>query len=342
MKRSRIGSLLTAAVLIVLAGCSSHAGSGGGDKITFMLDTNLLPKHAIFFAGLGKGFYAEEGLNIDILPGTGSKDTSVAVGTGRAQFGFADFGAMAKARIEGANVKQIGLIHAASPFAVVVKADSGIRTWQDLKGKKVAGEAGGSTTILFPLALKLAGIPENDVKVVVADGKAKVPGLLAGQWDGTLAYFVSDPPVLISQGVEPFSLKWADVGFKLYSNGLIASDETISKNPDLVKRFVRATSRSVKWACDNYDEAAKIMTQQVPEIGLKGARAGVEAACGVLWIPETTENGLGYMTEAGVQNVIDITKEYLGLKSDSMKPADLYSNDFLSGIKPNDRITPAS
>src|SRR5699024_8394819 len=124
-----------------------------GEQVTFMLDTNTLPKHSIFFATKGKGFYDDAGLNVKITPGSGSYDTAVAVGAEKVEFGFSDFGAMAQARGEGSDVKELSLIHAQSPFAVVTKADSGIRDWEDLKGKTVAGEGAGSTNILFPIAL---------------------------------------------------------------------------------------------------------------------------------------------------------------------------------------------
>src|SRR5690606_27721668 len=127
-----------------------------------------------------QGFYEDEGLDIEIVPGTGSLNTSVAVGQGGADFGFADFGTMAGAVANGSDVRQLLGIHMQSPFAIVTTEDSGIKDWDDLKGKKVASEPTGSTTVLFPLALELAGLTEDDVELVHVDGTAKVPGMLAG------------------------------------------------------------------------------------------------------------------------------------------------------------------
>lgn len=336
--RTVVAACLVIATTLAISGCNAAKGP----RMTFMLDTNILPKHGIFFAAATQGFYEEADLNIEIIPGTGSQDTAKAVGTGRAQFGFADFGASASVRAGGADVKQLAVIHAESPFAVVTTADSDIRSWKDLKGKTVAGEPGGSTTVLFPVVEKMAGLKKGDVKVVHAAGTAKVPGLLAGKWDATLAYFVSDPPVLLSEGVTPRSLKWSDVGFELYSNGLVTSDKMIRKDPDAVKRFVQATSEGVKWACDNQKDAAQALTEEVGEIDMKGARAGIQAACEILWIPETEKNGLGYMTRDGVENVLKITEDYLGLKGDKLSPGSLYTNKFNSGIKKNQKISAPS
>lgn len=317
------------------AGSESTEGQQGAegpsDSVTFRLDTSILPKHAIFFAALGKGFYDEANLDVEILPSTGSYDTSISVGAGQAEFGFADSGTMTSARAEGAEVKQLAVIHAQSPFAVVTTEESEIDDWDDLVGKRIAGEPAGSTTILFPIALELAGLSIDDVEIISVDPTAKIPGLLAGRWDATLGYFVSDPAVLIGQGVEPHSLLWSEVGFELYSNGLITTDQMIQDEPDVVARFVEATVKGVKWACDNPPEAAENLVEQVPEIQLVAAEAGVDLACGIVWTPEAEENGLGYMTDEGWENVLSITSEFLGLEAD-FSPSDLYTNEFNPGI----------
>src|SRR5690606_1305774 len=102
-------------------------------------------------------------------------------------------------------------------------------------------------------------------------------------------------------------------------------------DPELVEKFIRATAKGVQWSCNNQDEAAQAMVGEVPEMNIAAATAGVEAACSILWVPEAEENGLGYMSEEGVQNVLDVTKEYLGLQGD-VEASDVYTNDFNPGI----------
>lgn len=339
-------ALLTASALVALvglSGCGTEPSASPTDTelapITFVLDVNVLPKHSIFFAAIEKGFYAEEGLDVEILPGTGSLNAATAVGSGSADFGFGDFSAMVGGRANGADVKQLLSVHMQSPFAVVTTADSGIRDWDDLRGKKIAGEPAGTVTVLFPLALERAGIDESEVTVIPVDGTAKVPGLLAGQWDATVGFFVSDPAVMVGLGVEPYTLNWSDIGFEMYSAGIIGSDAMIADDPDLVERFIRATARGIKWACDNQAETAQIMVGEVPEMTITAAEVGTDAVCQILWVDESRENGLGYMTESGVQAVLDITTEFFGLEESDSNPGDYFSNQFNPGIKPEDEIT---
>lgn len=342
LKTTRIplAVLVTITLSSLVAACSDGGNNRSDSKseTSFMLDTNVLPKHSIFYAAQAEGFYKKHNLNIKIEKGKGSRDTAAAVGAHRIDFGFSDFGTMVGARASGSKVKQLALIHAQDPFAVVTKASSDIHSWKDLKGKTVAGEPGGSTTVLFPIAEKLAGLKKNDVKVVHAAGDAKVPGLLAGKWDATLAYYVSDPPVLVGKGVKPRSLKWKDVGFDLYSNGLISSDRMISQHPKVVKRFVDATSEGVQWACQHQKKAARDMTNKVQDVKLKSARAGAKAACDILWTSEAKKHGLGYMKQSGVKNVFTISHRYLNVKTKSIKLSDTYTNKFNSGVKPDQKI----
>lgn len=340
LKRGLI-SALALGMAITLAGCAGAASEGANDggnsdepmqKVVFMLDVNILPKHSIFFAAVAKGFYEKEGLDVEILPGTGSLNAAIAVGTKTADFGFGDFAAMVGGRASGNEVKQVLSIHAQSPFAIVTTADSGISSWDDLRGKKVAGEPAGTTTQLFPLALERAGVDVAEVEFIPVDGTAKVPGLLAGQWDATVGFNVSDPAVMVGLGVEPFTLMWSEMGFEMYSAGIIASDEMIATDPELVEAFVRATANGVKWACDNQPETAQIMVDEFPETNIRAAEVGTEAVCEILWVAESEKNGLGYMTDEGVQRVIAIAQEYLELKEDSIQPSEVYSNDFNPGI----------
>lgn len=307
--------------------------------ISFVLDVNVLPKHSMFFAAVEKGFFEAEGLDVEIVPGTGSLNAATAVDTGAADFGFGDFSAMVGGRANGADVKQLLSIHMQSPFAIVTTADAGIEDWDDLRGKKIAGEPVGTVTVLLPLALERVGIEESEVTVVPVDGTAKVPGLLAGQWDATVGFNVSDPAVMVGLGVEPVTLNWSDIGFEMYSAGIIGSDKMIEENPDLVEKFVRGVARGIKWTCDNQDEAAKIMVDEVPEMTLKAAQVGTEAACGILWVEESEQNGLGYMTDAGVQAVLDITTEFFGLEENDSVVGDYYTNAFNPGIKPSEKVT---
>lgn len=317
-----------ACVGVLLAAAASEAGELR--KVTFRLDTSYLPKHGIFFVALDKGYYREAGLDVTITPGTGSMGTVQTVAAGRDNFGFADAGTMVLGRAQGAMVKEVAMIHAKSPFAVITLKKYNIKTPKELEGKTIASEPAGSSFIMLPIFFKLAGVDASKVKVVPTDPTSKVPGLLAGRFEAVGSYLVSDPPVIVANGGEPVIFAYSDYGFKMYSNGLIASDKTIKEDPELVRNFVQATLKGVKYANDHPDEAAAILVKHVPEINLQAAKMGVELASKILWSDEAVANGVGYMTK----EMWDVTQknllDYMGLKN-AFPVDELYTNQFLPG-----------
>jgi len=328
MTRRFIGTLGVSLILTLLL--TGGALAGELRKVSFRLDTSYLPKHGIFFVALEKGYYKEAGLDVTIVPGSGSLVAVQMVAAGRDTFGFADAGTMILGRAQGAMVKDVGMIHAKSPFSVITLKKYNIKTPKEFEGKSIASEPGGSSFIMLPIFFKLAGVDASKVKVIPTDPTSKVPGLLAGRFEGVGSYLVSDPPVIVASGEEPVVFAYTDYGFKMYSNGLIASDKQIQEDPDLVRRFVQATFKGIKYANDHPDEAAQILVKHVPEINPKAAKMGIELACQILWTDEAKANGIGYMTkemwEVTQKNMVD----YMGLKQPF--PVDeLYTNAFLPG-----------
>jgi NitT/TauT family transport system substrate-binding protein len=326
-----------AAASLLLSSCAGAAGSEGNEKVSLMMDVGLLPKHALFYAAKEYGFYDMAGFDVEILPGTGSKDTALAVSAGRVDFGFADFAMTAVARAEGADVQQIGLIQAETAYATVTTEGRGIDDWDDLKGKTVATEAGGAMTAMWPLALEKTGLAEGDVEVVAATGQAKIPGLLSNQWDATLAFFISDEPVLKAEGESPVVLKWSDIGISMYGNGIVASGKTLSDG-DKAARFMDATLKGAAWACQNQDQAAQALMDNVTEMGPEASKAGVEAACSILASDEMGDLGLGAMSDEGAEHVINLAGNYLGLDTAKVTPSDLYTNDHLPELGVDEKI----
>nr|THJ67176.1 ABC transporter substrate-binding protein [Rhodococcus qingshengii] len=115
----------------------------------------------------------------------------------------------------------------------------------------------------------------------------------------------------------------------MYGNGIIASDQLIADDPDKVTRFMSATMKGVKWACDNPEQSAAALLNNVRETDQASADAGVAAACSLLRNAENATTGLGSMTDEGASHVIDMTTEFLKADNAQLSPSDLYTNEFL-------------
>lgn len=84
--------------------------------ITFSLDFIVLGRHAPFYVAIEKGFFKEEGLNINIIPAKGTAQAIQNVESGIAQIGFTDVASLVIARAEGSTVKVASVIYQKAPF----------------------------------------------------------------------------------------------------------------------------------------------------------------------------------------------------------------------------------
>jgi NitT/TauT family transport system substrate-binding protein len=253
------------AVSALVLGCSV---SRAADKVTFVTDFGFNGRHAYYFVAKEKGFYAKHNLDVDIVRGKGSADAVKQVAAGNAQLGFADAAAVILGRgNDGLPVKLAAVIYAKAPHAIYVLADSGITKPKDLEGKTIADTAFSAMPKLFNAYAKAAHIDAGKVKWVVATSTA-LPGLLStGRVQGIGQYVVGEP--LLAKAAAPKkirALSYADTGLVIYSNGIIASDETIKNHPKMVSEFVAATLEGLSYAVAHPDEAGQIINKYHHEV----------------------------------------------------------------------------
>ncbi len=304
MRRSRkaLGSAFFAAALSAL-GCGAPALAN--DKVTFVTDFGYNGRHAYYFVALDKGYYAKQGIDIDIVRGQGSADAVKQVAAGTAQLGFADAAAVILGRAnDQIPTKLVAIIYAKPPHAIYVLKSSGITTPKDLEGKKIADTAFSAVPKLFDVYAKAAHIDAKKVTWLVAQSDA-LPGMLVtGRADGIGQFTVGEP--LLVKAAAPkqvFGLTYADVGLDFYSNGIIASDSLIKSNPGLIRRFVAATLHGLDDAIADPQQAGAIIHKYHREVDAD-IGAGETKIVGTL----TPQPGLplGTVDPARMQKTIDI------------------------------------
>jgi NitT/TauT family transport system substrate-binding protein len=307
----------------VLAGCapgSSDSGSstgsdtGGSGKKKVTLTLNWVPygEHAPFYYGLKKGFYSAEGIDLEIRPGGGSGATIKQVAQKKTDFGWADTPVLLKSVASGMPVKSLGAFLQKGPTAVEFFTDKNIKSAADLKGKTVGGTPGDAPYSTFPAWLERNGLKKGDVKVVNVDPAGKISALISGRVDAIMGFFHDQAPTIEAKSGKKVSvLLFADQGINLLGTGLVVNTETLSKDPELVRKFVRATQKS--WA-----EAAKDVSGAVDameELAQQEPAKGVLTKQLTLAIPllQAGSGSPGVNTEAEWKGTIDLMSQYGGL-----------------------------
>src|SRR4029079_4281117 len=126
---------LAAAALALVTGT---AFAQGKDKVVLLLNWYTYSEHAPFYLGKARGYFDQEGIDLDIQEGRGSGVTVQAVAAGTATFGYADVPPMIHAAAKGAPVTAVGVARQTGPMSVMGFADKNIRKPDDIKGRIVA------------------------------------------------------------------------------------------------------------------------------------------------------------------------------------------------------------
>ncbi len=259
----------------MLAGCGGNepaAPPQPGEKKKVSLTLNWVPygEHAPFYYGLQKGFFSAEGIELEIKPGGGSAKTIQAVAQEQTDFGWADTPPLLKGVSSGMKVKSVGVFLQKGPASIEFLADKGFKSITDLKGKSVGGTPGDAMYATFPALLKANGMQPGDVKVVNFDAAGKVAALTSGQVDAIMGFFHDQAPTIENAtGKKVDYLLFADNGMNMLGTGLVVNDSLLSKDPNLVKAFVRATQKSwaeaVKDVSGATDAMAALADQEPPK-----------------------------------------------------------------------------
>src|SRR5215468_217874 len=253
-KREEMMKMVFAALLAVLFAGSAWAD----DKVTLMLNWYVYGEHAPFYYGKEKGYFKDAGIDLEIQEGRGSGTVTQVVAAKTVQFGYVDVPTMMRAAVKGAPVEAVGIALQTNPMSVMGFTEKNIRKPEDIKGKTVATTPGDSLSQIWPLFLKKAGLKEADFKVVSGDAVTKLNAVINGQADLLLGY-VMDQSMKIKDatGKDVYAIKFADYGINLVSSGIIAHRDVIKDNPDLVKRFMAASTKAIEAAVKDPSGAAR-------------------------------------------------------------------------------------
>lgn len=302
-------------------------------RLVFGLDWAIFGRHAAYFVAVDKGFFRDEGLEVEVVRGYGSADTISKVAGGAVDVGFADFGSLVRAKQENPDldVKMVLVVYGKAPYTIFTLRSRGILEPRDLEGRTIGGPPGDANRVMFPAFARLVGIDPGKVNWVNIEATAKTPMLLAGQVDAIPEYFMHKAVLereAAKMGDEVVYFLYADYGLTIYSNGIIFPGRTIREDPELVRRFVRAIIRAWEWTFQNPDEAIDILLSYQPKLDKEIARREIDIVRELVYTEEAREKGLGYMSRAKVEESIRIVFEAFGLGAPTIDPDDVYTMRF--------------
>jgi NitT/TauT family transport system substrate-binding protein len=321
---------------IIIAGLAALSFAAGfeatavaADKATMRLNFTPWAMHVQYFAGVAQGFYAQEGIDLEIRPPSGGQQNEVFIGTGREQFGVANADSFIKARASGLGVVAVMADEPDTPFSVITLKKDNYTDPKELKGKKLSWFQSNVKGLLDPMLIS-AGLTRNDIEYVNVARGAEVQMLAAGQVNAVFGYSFGQALTLDERGfpTKVFALK--DYGVKFYGTVVYTSEQLLRSNPDLVKRYVRATLKALAWTRDNMEKAVAEMVKVSPDRDVKLETKKLAIIYELYNSPDYAER-FGLMNDAKWQSSIDILADSGDLPK---KPtaSEMYTNAILESL----------
>ena len=286
------------------------------------LQTDWIPsgEHAMYFGGWTKGFWEEQGIDINITRGYGSGDTVTKIAGGAADFGIADIGALITARARtGVPVKQIMQTYTHSPHSLFVLKSSGITTFQGLEDKKIGITPGNSHRVYFPKVAERAGTDPSKIIWSNSDASAMAALLISKKIDAAPFFAMHhyyQNKAAMRAGEEIVVLPFVETGFAIYATGLVARDDMIEENPDLVRRFLIANRNAMEWARDNREEACTLHVERVPEVAHDDCMGSLNATMTFVFNDHSSATGLGRHDPARLAFTYEVVADAQDLPGD--------------------------
>ena len=279
--RRRAIHLGGAALTAGLAGCSGLVG-GAGDGGAGVTDVRLVlnwkpnPTQAGYFVAKDRGFYEEEGLAVELVPGQGGSFATKQVGLGNYEFGLGSGVAVLQARANDLAIRSYAAAQQSSNAALytVAKAlDRELTAPKKLAGTRIAVVSGSAKTRAYLRSmLSQAGIRDG-VEFVSVGVEQQTANLLSGNVDVAIGIF-SDALALDRQGYDASMLLIGD-HVPTVGRCVFARPAYVEKHPETVRALLRGTARGWAWASNNPKAAEQVMIDARPSLS-KSSALGID------------------------------------------------------------------
>lgn len=265
-------AVLTSLLTLLLSGCSfgtssTSTSSNGGKlaKVTLALDFAPNTNHTGIFVAQQKGWYRQNGIDLNILP-LGQTAPEQLVEAHQADFAISYTEAVTVERGKGQPLVSLAAIIQHNTSALVTLKSSGLDSVAKLAGKTYAGfYAPSYEKPVISLALACGGASSTNFNDVDTSVDA-IQALKSGKWDFAWIFIGWTGIEAQRAGVALNTFPITDYCIPdYYTPVIVANDSLMKQQPDVVKRFMKATAEGYSYAIQHPKEAADLLIQGAPK-----------------------------------------------------------------------------
>lgn len=266
-------SIPTVKLLLLILVCFLAFPLGAAE--TPLKKTSLMPlwspqaQFAGYYVALDKGIYARHGLDLNILRAGPRCSPAEALKKGDVDFAILWLTTALQHRSEGIELVNVAQLNQRSSMVLISKKTAGIKTIDDMDGKKVGlweGDVSIPPRTLFA---------KHRIKIREVRQSHSVNLFLRGGIDVTSAMWFNEYHTILNSGVNPEELNvifLKDQGMNFLEDGIYTMAKTLDKDPDLAAAFVRASLEGWRYVFDHPEEALDIVIKHMREAHLPAIR----------------------------------------------------------------------
>lgn len=333
MKKTKFIVLICTLLIITLvfSGCSSQNSENKEkaelEKTKVILDWTPNTNHTGLYVALEKGYYKDEGLDVEIVqPSEGSSTTLIATENGDFGVTYQEDITYALTSEDPLPVKAIATIIQNNTSGFASPKSKNIETVKDFEGKVYGGWGSPSEEAILKAIMKKNGADYNKLKNInigsddffaATEKNIDIAWIFEG-WTGVEAK-------LKGIDLNYIAVKDLHPDLNYYTPILVTNNKLINENPDKVKDFLKATEKGYKYSIDNPEESAKILLKYAPELD-ENLAVESQKFLAKEYISDAPKWGV--MKSEVWKNYAKFLKDN-GLIEKELKVEDAFTNDFL-------------
>ncbi|KUF09882.1 ABC transporter substrate-binding protein [Pseudoponticoccus marisrubri] len=235
------------------------------DRLTLILDWFVNPDHGPIIVAQEQGYFADQGLAVEVVAPADPSDPPKMVAAGQAELAISYQPQLHLQVAEGLPLVRVGTLVATPLNCLLALEDGPIETIADLEGGTIGFSVAGVEQALLGTMLARHGLALEDVRLVNVNWSLS-PSVMSGQVDAVLGAFRNfELNQMALEGVAGRCFYPEEEGVPAYDE-LIYVANPDRMDPDLLRRFLRATERATQYIVNHPEESWEIFAGSAPEL----------------------------------------------------------------------------
>jgi NitT/TauT family transport system substrate-binding protein len=199
-----------------------------------------------------------------------------------------------------------------------------------MKDLELGSSTGSFVPKIWQAFMEMNKVDSKTLKIVNIEPASRVPMLATGKVQSIDLFIMSEPSIRRAvTNAKPVCLFAGDYGLEIYANAIGVTEEFLAKNPDVVKKFVRAALRGWKDALANPEEAARIEVQYVKALDPEIIMEELAIVKRLAVTPDVEKNGFGHVSPDRLRRTVNFINQNIDVPGEKLTAEQIFRPGYL-------------